>query len=362
MCATLLAGASTAFIAKAADITVLPAKKAGDDPIIVIAGSIAAGDDVRFRDIAAKYSRAVVALDSPGGMILPAMDIGRTIKLRGYSTAVVADDRCVSACALIWVAGSRRMMFEGAQVGFHASYLDNDGTKLETGVGNALVGHYLSQLGFSQTAVIFATLAPPDKVFWLNAESAPQSGINYDRIPSNRTDATPQRRVTPPPVTTVVTPRPAPIAATANDRWMGDAKRTMRSPEAFALALRQKGYQAKVDYEDKASPTMLTGVGGQEIVVSFSGCDNTGCDYIQLLDIYKDISRTDAQRLSNYLLANEQYSHPHYTPSTEKLALYSYIVIGQDGITLQVLIDNMKYFVKDNAELTDLIVKWREKG
>lgn len=147
---------------------------------IVLEGEIVAGDEEKFRELSIRYPKALVSLESPGGALAPALEIGRQIRLRGYSTIVLGNSRCSSACALIWIAGSQRTISEDALVGFHASYLDEAGRKVESGVANALVGHYLSQLNLSEQAVIFATMAPPDQVAWLGSRNATNSPISFD--------------------------------------------------------------------------------------------------------------------------------------------------------------------------------------
>lgn len=354
----------------AADIEVIPPKKSDDSALITIVGEIKSGDDEKFRKIAAEYSDASVLLDSEGGMIGPAIDIGRTIKLRGYTTAIYKTDSCASACALIWVAGSKRVVFEGGQVGFHASYLNTDGTKLETGVGNALVGHYLSQLGFGEKTVVFATLAPPDKILWLNDKTASMSGIEFTTIPDDKKRSPPKvadGQSAPPPITVAVAP-PPPIqreSAAGNaggyQLFMGDAKQTLRTPEAFAAALRQKGYQAKINDEVADIPMIMVNVGGEEIAVAFSDCDNSGCNYIQFIDWFKGVSEDEAYFSAGNRLREEGFSHPFWDSDKKTFALYNYIVIGSDGITVQNLIDNMNYFVRENVTLTNSIVRRRSK-
>lgn len=356
-------GVGLATSAFAADIKATPPKDSDDAAFIVIEGEIKAGDDNTFRKIAAEFSDAIVLLNSEGGMIGPAMDIGRTIKIRGYKTAIYKTGTCASACALIWVAGSKRVIFEGGQVGFHASYLDTDGSKLETGVGNALVGHYLSQLGFGEKTVVFATLAPPDKILWLNDKTALMSGIEFETIPDREDDNRPL----------VAVNRTEPSASqrrgndgalvgdlTASEKFMGDAKQTFRSPDAIARALRQRGFQASVSYDDPDSPKLTTGVGGQEISVSFSGCDNDGCNYIQLLDFFSGLSTSEANAVIAHANSEEFYSHPIMVAKSEYIAFYNYIVIGTDGITAQNLIDNMTYFVKTNDELLQVALDMRK--
>lgn len=365
---TISAIAALGFTAAAiaADIEVTPPKKANDSAFIMIDGEIKSGDDEKFRKIAAEYADAIVLLNSEGGMIGPAMDIGRTIKLRGYGTAIYKTGSCASACALMWVAGSKRVVFEGGQVGFHASYLDTDGRKLATGVGNALVGHYLSQLGFGEKTVVFATLAPPEKILWLNDKTASMSGIEYTVIPDEEIRSPSQvtkRQSTPPRVPVpVLQQEDATDDTTAGYQpYMGDAKQTVRTPEAFVTALRQKGYQAKISHEIEGIPMIMVNVGGEEIGIGFSDCNNDGCNYIQLMDWFIGVTEDEAYSSAGGRLAQEGYSHPYWNKDNKTFSLYNYIVIGSDGITVQNLIDNMNYFVRDNVRITDLILQRRSK-
>jgi len=165
--------------ALAAQIKVEPISDS-DLVIIVVSGEILKGDEARFRRISLEHERAAVLLDSPGGALGPALSIGRAIRLREYTTIVSKDGLCASACALIWLAGSPRLLSPAGKVGFHASYFEEDGKLIETGVGNAIVGHYLSQLNLSERAVIFATQASPEKITWLNEQSRGASGIDFE--------------------------------------------------------------------------------------------------------------------------------------------------------------------------------------
>src|SRR3974390_950361 len=138
--------------ASAAQIQVYPGT-AEKPAIIYLTGDIVSGDQSRFSAIAAANSNAVLVLSSPGGALMPAIEIGKATRLRGYTTVVYDESVCASACALIWAAGSRRVISGTGRIGFHASYEDESGKLVETGVGNAVVGHYLAQLGYSETAV-----------------------------------------------------------------------------------------------------------------------------------------------------------------------------------------------------------------
>jgi len=69
-------------------------------------------------------------------------------------------------------------MGTNAKVGFHATYVETNGNKLESGVGNAIVGSYLNSLNLSDTAIVFATSAPPDHVQFLTKDNHDEAGIS----------------------------------------------------------------------------------------------------------------------------------------------------------------------------------------
>jgi hypothetical protein len=155
--------------------------------LILITGDIKSGDEATFKQLAIQYDKALVGLSSNGGALIPALDIGTALHLRGFDTAVIAGNQCASACALIWAGGTNRYLVKGGRVGFHASYIDAAGGVVETGLGNALVGRYLTQLGFSERAIIFATATHPNSIAWIGEEKdAELSGFSFNfRIPSD---------------------------------------------------------------------------------------------------------------------------------------------------------------------------------
>jgi hypothetical protein len=117
-------------------------------------------------------SRAIVILNSEGGIVADALAIGRETRNRNFATSVPPNNLCASACALIWLAGARRYAEDGSAIAFHASYIEKDGVMLESGVANALVGAYVSQLGLSDRVVAYVTSAPPKGMLWLTQEEA----------------------------------------------------------------------------------------------------------------------------------------------------------------------------------------------
>lgn len=184
--------------------------------VIFLNGTISSGDEERFRELSVKYQNAIVVLNSSGGMLKPALEIGRQIRLRGYRTLVMEDDECASACALIWLAGTQRILSGDGKIGFHASYVDEGGRKVESGVANAMVGFYLSQLNLSESAVVFTTLAPPDKVEWIRAESSGSVPIEFTVW---KDSAKPAVVSIPPPIQTRPATRSNPISSSAQSSY-----------------------------------------------------------------------------------------------------------------------------------------------
>jgi hypothetical protein len=110
---------------------------------------------------------------------LAGIEMGKLIHLKHFATFVPEDTLCASSCALTWLAGNPRLIAPGAAVGFHAVYIpQGDGKLMTSGSGNALVGAYLDQLGFSENVIAYVTHAPPEKMGWLSESTAQAIGLN----------------------------------------------------------------------------------------------------------------------------------------------------------------------------------------
>jgi len=163
--------ASAAWPCYAAQISV-------NQSTVNISGEIVSDDFATFQLKTNPLSNATVALRSNGGRLLPAIKIGETIKTRGYNTYV--PEYCASACTLIWLAGRQRYMAPTALIGLHAAY--DAGSGVVSGSANALVGAYLSKIGLSYDAVMYATSAGPDNIKWLTMADAQKYGIDVSVI------------------------------------------------------------------------------------------------------------------------------------------------------------------------------------
>lgn len=150
----------------------------GDIKFVSIKGEITNGDGGRFYDVVENLNRVSVVLQSPGGLVGEALQIGAEIRIRGFATMVLADGQCFSACGLIWVSGARRYISADSMIGFHAAYREENGEYRESGVANAEIGSYLTHLGLRIEAIRFFTIAGPDDFLMLTPERARALGID----------------------------------------------------------------------------------------------------------------------------------------------------------------------------------------
>jgi hypothetical protein len=141
---------------------------------LTLTGKIVEGDFERFKQIAPKSMAdgVQIKLDSSGGVLQEGIAIGQYIFSHRLDTTVFR--RCVSACALIWLAGNPRHVTAGAGIGFHAAGDIQTGA---SGWANAFMGAYLRDLGQSLDGIIYVTSAPPSSVNWLTPAKANELGI-----------------------------------------------------------------------------------------------------------------------------------------------------------------------------------------
>jgi hypothetical protein len=203
---------------RAAEIIPIASREPGS-LIIIVKGEFEPGDEQKFANIAIGAQFAVVVFGSNGGAVIPAMEIGKAIRLKGFFTYVPPGLQCLSSCALAWLGGRARLASRYAQIGFHAVYSEQYGLKAVNAPGNALVGAYLTQLGFSDIAVIYVTSAPPDRMLWLSFSDAAKYGID---VTPYEMDAPAQQNPAPRNSDTTVamaSPSPSSSGPSATLRW-----------------------------------------------------------------------------------------------------------------------------------------------
>ncbi|MDB5649714.1 MAG: Periplasmic protein-like protein [Hyphomicrobiales bacterium] len=190
----LLASCLSANEASAAKIAIYPLNQDGR-AVVSVDGEMEFEDAEQFRQKTAALNEAIIAFDSPGGSAIAGIEIGTTIRMKGFKTWVSDGSVCASACALAWLGGSKRLVGTSAKVGFHAVF--NKDTGAETGTGNALVGAYMARIGLPDRAIFYITQASPKSMTWLNFEDAEAYGIpveNFSPPSKSAKDPEPRRQ------------------------------------------------------------------------------------------------------------------------------------------------------------------------
>jgi hypothetical protein len=174
---------ASTFSALAADVEILGGQ-------VILSGEILDGDAQEFQiSVDGLPAGTIVRLQSPGGLTAEGIAIGRTIREMQFVTYAPYGP-CASACGLIWLGGVERWVNSNAKVGFHQAHTEDAGKLHTSGVGNALVGAYMNELGYSDDAIVFATVMEPEGMAWLTQNLAARVGLGFhEGTPLPRADA-----------------------------------------------------------------------------------------------------------------------------------------------------------------------------
>jgi ATP-dependent protease ClpP protease subunit len=196
--------------------------------VVLVQGTFNVSDASEFQSKTGPLSKAIVLFESDGGSVVAGIQIGEIIRLKNFVTLVPNETRCASACAIAWLGGSRRFMGPGARIGFHAAYDASSGQ--ETGVGNALVGAYLTRIGLPYSAVIYITQAAPNSMTWLTLSEAQRQGIEVNLLetPNDRRVATPASPTAPNLARTDLQKRAMNFVLSVIEQWSGPSNLSVR--------------------------------------------------------------------------------------------------------------------------------------
>ena len=95
--------------AHAATISVKSAAN-GEPALVTVDGDLQANDGDQFRSKTSFLSKAIISFRSAGGSVVAGIQIGESIRLKGFTTVVAGTARCASACAIAWLGGTPRLM------------------------------------------------------------------------------------------------------------------------------------------------------------------------------------------------------------------------------------------------------------
>ena len=134
---------------------------------IYISGQIEIGDDNKFSEVLKKPGTIpIVYIDSLGGNVGTAINIGKIIRKKGLAVSVQDNKTCASSCVMILAAGVQRIVFERAKVVIHRPYIDGelkDGGDYDANYKNMLnlLNNYFYEMNVPTTLVNRMMTIPP---------------------------------------------------------------------------------------------------------------------------------------------------------------------------------------------------------
>lgn len=115
-------------------------------------------------------------LQSPGGSVRDALDLGRHIREQGIDTQMLAGEYCYSACPYIFAGGTTRQADEGASIGVHQHFFGESTIlpafvaveDIQRGQGEVMI--YLDDMGVDPLLMQHALTTPADEIYVLLPE------------------------------------------------------------------------------------------------------------------------------------------------------------------------------------------------
>jgi Predicted periplasmic protein len=156
----------------------------GSNGVLTLTGTIDPGSAARFAEEVAARGEYVstVLLDSPGGSVNDALEIGRLIQEKAYATEVRDGGLCASSCPIIFASGAERRAGRDAAIGVHQIYaaaLSASPVDALSVAGIAMadaqsvtaeVSRHLGASGVDPAVWLHALETPPDRLYYLSVE------------------------------------------------------------------------------------------------------------------------------------------------------------------------------------------------
>jgi hypothetical protein len=176
---------------------VVPARKAdgalakpmrftlGKNGRLIATGMIAPGSAAAFAsevNARGEYVKTVV-LNSPGGSVGDALEMGRLIRARGFAAEVEKNGICVSSCPLVFVGGVKRAAGANAIIGVHQVFAPDPAeaarhdTMSDAQRVSARCQRYLAEMGVDLKTWVHAMETPKDRLFIFSANELRELNI-----------------------------------------------------------------------------------------------------------------------------------------------------------------------------------------
>lgn len=106
-------------------------KISDDHKILYYTGDVVYDDISTLKDKYDEYNFDKIVLSSGGGEFFASMAMSAFIIENGIKTEVQSNEKCMSACAFMWMSGVERILSKESSIGFHLPYISSNGISLE---------------------------------------------------------------------------------------------------------------------------------------------------------------------------------------------------------------------------------------
>lgn len=157
-----------------------------NDGVWRLEGAIAEGDAERLIPQIDRASPEIstLVLQSSGGSVRDALDLGRHLRASGIATEVLSGEFCYSACPYLFAGGKTRTAAAAASIGVHQHYF-GENALLPAFVavediqrGQAEVMGFLDDMGIDPLVMRHALVTPPDEIYIL----LPRQLVDYGLV------------------------------------------------------------------------------------------------------------------------------------------------------------------------------------
>ena len=120
------------------------------------------------------YIKTIV-LQSPGGSVRDALDMGRLIRKHKFATEVEANKYCASSCPLVFAGGVERRAGPKAALGVHQVSALGQGLSNDDGMNSAqqisaICQKYLREMGIDLGVWVHAMETPRDELYYFKPD------------------------------------------------------------------------------------------------------------------------------------------------------------------------------------------------
>lgn len=155
-------------------LTTAPVERENGQSGLQLRGVIAPGDAQGIAEIIARNAPDFVLLDSPGGSVNDALELGRLLRGLGTETQLAENSVCFSACPYVFVGGVIRSVHDSAQLGVHqhsfgkSQFLPAFLAVEDVQRGQAQVLAHLTDMGVNLGIMGPAMATPADEIYILS--------------------------------------------------------------------------------------------------------------------------------------------------------------------------------------------------